>query len=65
MQNDWKWTQEYYSEAAREKIDEFRRSTPAEDLRDFIATSKYGEAAATALADAARKKLNQNAAPKL
>jgi hypothetical protein len=37
----------------------------AEDLRDFIATSKYGEAAAAAKADAARKKLNQNAAPKL
>jgi hypothetical protein len=37
----------------------------AEDLRDFIATSKYGEAAAAAVADAAKKKLNQNAAPKL
>jgi hypothetical protein len=37
----------------------------AEDLRDFIATSKYGEAAAAAVANAAQKKLNQNAAPKL
>jgi len=37
----------------------------AEDLRDFIATSKYGEAAAAARADAAKKKLNHNAAPKL
>lgn len=37
----------------------------AEDLRDFIATFEYGEAAAAANADAAKKKLNQNAAPKL
>lgn len=37
----------------------------AEDLRDFIATSKYGEAAAAAVANAAQKKLNQNAAPTL
>jgi hypothetical protein len=37
----------------------------AEDLRDFIATFEYGEAAAAAVADAAKKKLNQNAAPKL
>jgi hypothetical protein len=37
----------------------------AEDLRDFIATSKYGEAAAAGAASAAQKKLNQNAAPKL
>jgi hypothetical protein len=37
----------------------------AEDLRDFIATFEYGEAAAAAAADAAKKKLNQNAAPKL
>ncbi len=31
MQNDWKWAQEYYSEAAREKIDE-RRRTVAPDV---------------------------------
>jgi hypothetical protein len=37
----------------------------AEDLRDFIATFEYGEAAAAAVANAAQKKLNQNAAPKL
>jgi hypothetical protein len=37
----------------------------AEDIRDYIATSKYAEAAATAAAAAAQKKLNQNAAPKL
>ncbi len=30
MQNDWKWTQEYYSESAREKIDEHRHAVPAE-----------------------------------
>jgi DNA-binding transcriptional MerR regulator len=30
MQNDWKWTQEYYSEAAREKIDERRRNVAPE-----------------------------------
>ena len=33
MQNDWEWTQEYYSEAAREKIDEHRRSVPADGAR--------------------------------
>jgi DNA-binding transcriptional MerR regulator len=41
MQNDWKWTQEYYSEAARERVDERRRSTPAEVIeqgqRDWTA----------------------------
>ncbi|HVR46588.1 MAG TPA: MerR family transcriptional regulator [Candidatus Binatia bacterium] len=28
MENDWSWTQNYYSEEAREKIDARRRSTP-------------------------------------
>jgi DNA-binding transcriptional MerR regulator len=32
MQNDWNWTQEYYSEAAREKIDEHRLNTPRETI---------------------------------
>ena len=30
MQNDWKWTKEYYSETAREKIDERRRGMAPE-----------------------------------
>ncbi|HLY02862.1 MAG TPA: TipAS antibiotic-recognition domain-containing protein [Candidatus Cybelea sp.] len=51
MQNDWKWTQEYYSEAAREKIDEHRRSTPAEVVeqgqRDWTALIAEVEAAAS------------------
>jgi len=37
----------------------------AEDLRDYIATAKYGENAAAAAADAAKQKLQKNAAPKL
>jgi hypothetical protein len=37
----------------------------AEDLRDYIATSKYAEAAASAAAEAAKQKLQKNAAPKL
>jgi MerR family transcriptional regulator, thiopeptide resistance regulator len=49
MQNDWKWTQEYYSEAARERVDERRRSTPAEVIeqgqRDWTALIAEVEAA--------------------
>ena len=49
MQNDWKWTQGYYSEAAREKIDEHRRSVPAEVVergqRDWTALIAEVEAA--------------------
>ena len=49
VQNDWKWTQEYYSEAAREKIDERRRSTPVEVIeqgqRDWTALIAEVEAA--------------------
>lgn len=30
MKNDWEWTQRYYSEEGREKIDEHRRNTPRE-----------------------------------
>lgn len=37
----------------------------AEDLRDYIATAKYAEAATAAAADAAKQKLQKNAAPKL
>jgi DNA-binding transcriptional MerR regulator len=52
MQNDWKWTQEYYSQAAREKIDERRRSTPAEvteqGQRDWTALIAEVEAAVCA-----------------
>jgi DNA-binding transcriptional MerR regulator len=32
MQNDWHWTQEYYSEAAREKIDEHQLNTSRETI---------------------------------
>jgi DNA-binding transcriptional MerR regulator len=49
MQNDWKWTQEYYSEAAREKIDEHRLNTPRETIeqgqRDWTALIAEVEAA--------------------
>lgn len=49
MQSDWKWTQEYYSEAAREKIDEHQRSVPAEVVeqgqRDWAALIAEVEAA--------------------
>ena len=49
MQNDWEWTQEYYSEAAREKIDERRRSVPADGVeqgqRDWTALIAEVEAA--------------------
>jgi DNA-binding transcriptional MerR regulator len=49
VQNDWKWTQEYYSEAAREKIDERRRNTPGEVIeqgqRDWTALIAEVEAA--------------------
>ena len=37
----------------------------AEDLRDFLATSKYGESATAAAANAAQRALEKNAAPKL
>jgi hypothetical protein len=37
----------------------------AEDMRDYIATSKYAEAAGAAAADGAKQKLQKNAAPKL
>lgn len=37
----------------------------AEDLRDFLATSKYGESAAASVANAAQQALEKNAAPKL
>jgi DNA-binding transcriptional MerR regulator len=30
MENDWNWTQNYYNDAAREKIDEMRKNTPQE-----------------------------------
>ena len=49
MRSDWKWTQEYYSEAAREKIDEHRRSVPADGVaqgqRDWTALIAEVEAA--------------------
>jgi DNA-binding transcriptional MerR regulator len=49
MQNDWKWTQEYYSEAAREKIDGLGRGAPAEVIeqgqRDWTALIAKVEAA--------------------
>jgi DNA-binding transcriptional MerR regulator len=50
MQNDWNWTQEYYSEAAREKIDEHQPNTPRETIeqgqRDWTALIAEVEAAA-------------------
>jgi DNA-binding transcriptional MerR regulator len=30
MENDWSWTQNYYNEAAREKLEEMRKNTPQE-----------------------------------
>ncbi len=49
VQNDWKWTRNYYSEAAREKIDERRSSVPAEVVeqgqRDWTALIAEVEAA--------------------
>ncbi|MGA2760107.1 MAG: MerR family transcriptional regulator [Candidatus Cybelea sp.] len=51
MQNDWKWTQEYYSEAAREKIDERRRNVPPQIIeqgqRDWTVLIAEVEAAAS------------------
>ena len=41
MQNDWEWTQEYYSEAAREKIDEHRRSVPADGVEQGNGTGLH------------------------
>jgi DNA-binding transcriptional MerR regulator len=50
MQNDFKWTQEYYSEEAREKIEERRRSIPPDAIeqgeRDWAALIADVEAAA-------------------
>lgn len=41
MENDWNWTQNYYNEAAREKLDEMRKNTPPEVIeqgqRDWAA----------------------------
>jgi DNA-binding transcriptional MerR regulator len=49
MQNDWKWTQEYYSQAANEKIDERRRTAAPELIeqgqRDWTALIADVEAA--------------------
>jgi MerR family transcriptional regulator, thiopeptide resistance regulator len=51
MQNDWKWTQEYYSEEAREKIEERRNGMPAEAIeqgqRDWTALIEQVERAAS------------------
>jgi hypothetical protein len=52
VQNDWKWTQEYYSQAAREKIDERRRSAAPEQIeqgqRDWTVLIAEVEAAVCA-----------------
>ncbi|HEY1882281.1 MAG TPA: MerR family transcriptional regulator [Candidatus Cybelea sp.] len=51
MQNDFKWTQEYYSEEARERIEERRRSMPPDAIeqgqRDWTALIADVEAAVT------------------
>lgn len=49
MQNDWSWTQEYYSEEARAKLEEGRRDTPdsvvEQGQRDWTALIADVEAA--------------------
>jgi hypothetical protein len=49
VQNDWSWTKEYYSEEARQKIDERRRSISPETIeqgeRDWAALIADVEAA--------------------
>jgi MerR family transcriptional regulator, thiopeptide resistance regulator len=51
MQNDWSWTQEYYSEEARQKLEEYRNDTPREVVeqgqRDWTALIAEVEAAAS------------------
>lgn len=55
MQNDWQWTQEYYSEEARAEIEERARSIPRETIeqgeRDWASLIAQVEAAASQGAD--------------
>jgi DNA-binding transcriptional MerR regulator len=55
MQNDWDWTQEYYFEEARRKIEERRLDTPREIVergeRDWAALLAEVEAAASSGVD--------------
>jgi DNA-binding transcriptional MerR regulator len=51
MQNDWNWTQNYYSQEAREKLEELRRTTPGDVIeqsqRDWTALIADVEEAAS------------------
>jgi DNA-binding transcriptional MerR regulator len=51
MQNDWDWTQKYYSEEARRKVEERRRNAPREIVergeRDWAALLAEVEAASS------------------
>lgn len=51
MQNDWSWTQNYYSEEARRKLEEYHKDTPREVIeqgqRDWTALLAEVEAAAS------------------
>jgi DNA-binding transcriptional MerR regulator len=59
MQNDWDWTQKYYSEDARRKVEERRRNTPRgiaeRGERDWAALLAEVEAAASAGVDPSSK----------
>jgi DNA-binding transcriptional MerR regulator len=60
MQNDWDWTQKYYSEEARRKVEERWRNTPREIVergeRDWAALLAEVEAAASAGVDPSSEK---------
>lgn len=55
VQNDWEWAKEYYSENAREQLEERRRSMPREDVErgesDWAALLEDVERAAASSAD--------------
>lgn len=57
MENDWSWTQNYYNDAAREKLEEMRKNTPQEVVeqgqRDWAALIADVEEAAARNEDTA------------
>jgi hypothetical protein len=66
MENDYSWTQNYYNDAAREKIEEMRKNTPPEVVeqgqRDWAALIADVEKAAAAGEDPAGEQAQSLAA---